>query len=214
MFVVIGGLLCVGAAGVWLAIAGCRRSRDRAPRRAAARRRSPRHDRHCARLRVSRVRRLERRRHAVRRNARPRARHEARLIVGMSIVTALYLLVNWAFLRGLGRAGFVASSAPGADLMRYVFGTPGEVAIVAVVAITSITSMNAILIAGARTTYAAARDTEALTGSAVGTSRAARRTPRSSRSLWWRSRSSRSAPTREAVSRPWSTISRRSTGCF
>jgi len=84
------------------------------------------------------------------------------LVLGMSVVTALYLLVNWAFLRGLGRDAFVASNAPGADLMRNVLGVPGEIAIVAVVAITSITSMNAIFIAGARTTYAAARDTELL----------------------------------------------------
>jgi amino acid transporter len=84
------------------------------------------------------------------------------LVLGMSVVTALYLLVNWAFLHGLGREAFVASNAPGADLMRHVLGVPGEVAIVAVVAVTSITSMNAIFIAGARTTYAAARDTESL----------------------------------------------------
>jgi basic amino acid/polyamine antiporter, APA family len=57
------------------------------------------------------------------------------LVLGMSVVTALYLLVNWAFLRGLGREGFVHSNAPGADLMRYALGVPGEVAIVAVVAI-------------------------------------------------------------------------------
>ena len=84
------------------------------------------------------------------------------LVLGMSVVTTLYLLVNWAFLRGLGRDAFVASNAPGADLMRNVLGVPGEIAIVAVVAVTSITSMNAIFIAGARTTYAAARDTESL----------------------------------------------------
>jgi len=84
------------------------------------------------------------------------------LVLGMSVVTALYLLVNWAFLRGLGRDAFVASNAPGADLMRHVLGVPGEIAIVGVVAVTSITSMNAIFIAGARTTYAAARDTESL----------------------------------------------------
>jgi len=84
------------------------------------------------------------------------------LVLGMSVVTSLYLIVNWAFLRGLGREAFVASNAPGADLMRRVLGVPGEVAIVAVVAVTSITSMNAIFIAGARTTYAAARDTESL----------------------------------------------------
>jgi amino acid transporter len=48
--------------------------------------------------------------------------------------------------------------------MRLAFGAPGELLIVAVVAVTSITSMNALFIAGARTTYAAARDTAALTG--------------------------------------------------
>jgi APA family basic amino acid/polyamine antiporter len=84
------------------------------------------------------------------------------LIVGMGVVTTLYVLVNWAFERGLGHVALAASNAPAADLMRLVFGRPGQLAIVGVVAVTSITSMNAILIAGARTTYAAARDTAAL----------------------------------------------------
>jgi amino acid transporter len=84
------------------------------------------------------------------------------LILGMSIVTVLYVLVNWAFLRGLSHAGLAASEAPAADLMLAAFGRTGQLLIVGVVAITAITSMNAILIAGARTTYAAARDTAAL----------------------------------------------------
>jgi len=84
------------------------------------------------------------------------------LILGMGVVTALYVLANWAFERGLGHVALAASDAPAADLMRLVFGRPGQLAIVGVVAVTSITSMNAILIAGARTTYAAARDTAAL----------------------------------------------------
>ena len=84
------------------------------------------------------------------------------LILGVGVVTLLYVLVNWAFERGLGHVALAASNAPAADLMRLVFGRPGQLAIVGVVAITSITSMNAILIAGARTTYAAARDTAAL----------------------------------------------------
>ena len=84
------------------------------------------------------------------------------LLIGMSIVTALYLLVNWAFLHGLGLAGLAASEAPAADVMLRAFGKTGQVLIVGVVAITSITVMNAILIAGARTTYAAARDTRVL----------------------------------------------------
>jgi amino acid transporter len=84
------------------------------------------------------------------------------LIVGMGGVTALYVLVNWAYVRGLSLAGLAASDAPAADVMRSAFGPVGELTIVAVVAVASITLMNAILIAGARTTYAAARDTEAL----------------------------------------------------
>jgi APA family basic amino acid/polyamine antiporter len=84
------------------------------------------------------------------------------LVAGMAIVTALYLLANWAYLRGLGLAGVAASQAPAADLMLRAFGQTGQALIVAVVAVTTVTSMNAILIAGARTTYAAARDTGGL----------------------------------------------------
>jgi len=84
------------------------------------------------------------------------------LLIGMTIVTVSYVLVNWAYVRGLSHAGLAASDAPGAELMRLAFGAPGQTLIVAVVALTSITSMNAILIAGARTTYAAARDNAGL----------------------------------------------------
>jgi len=85
------------------------------------------------------------------------------LILGMTLVTTLYVLVNLAFVRGLSLEGLAASNAPAADLMLHAFGRAGQTVIVAIVALTSITSMNAILIAGARTTYAAARDTAALT---------------------------------------------------
>jgi amino acid transporter len=81
------------------------------------------------------------------------------LIGGMTLVTLLYLAVNWAFLRGLTSYGLRDSAAPAADLMLQAFGRPGQILIVLAVALTTITSMNAILIAGARTTYAAARDT-------------------------------------------------------
>ena len=84
------------------------------------------------------------------------------LLLGMGTVTALYLLVNWALVRGLGLAGLAATEAPAAELMLRAFGRPGQVLIVTVVAITSITVINALLIAGARTTYAAARDTVTL----------------------------------------------------
>ena len=84
------------------------------------------------------------------------------LIAGMTIVTVAYVLVNWAYVRGLSHAGLAGSEAPAAELMLRAFGAPGQTLIVAIVALTSITSMNAILIAGARTTYAAARDNAGL----------------------------------------------------
>ena len=92
------------------------------------------------------------------------ARHGIKraLVLGMGLVTVLYVLVNWAYLRGLSHLGLARSEAPAADLLLYAFGAPGQALIVAIVALTSITSMNAILIAGARTTYAAARDTAGL----------------------------------------------------
>ena len=84
------------------------------------------------------------------------------LILGMVVVTALYLFANWAFLRVLGFGGLERSSAPAADLMLRAFGPIGQVLMVSAVSITSVTVINALLIAGARTTYAAARDTPAL----------------------------------------------------
>lgn len=80
------------------------------------------------------------------------------LTIGMSVIAVVYLATNWAFLRVLGLQGLAASQAPAADLMQAVFGTGGKIAIVGVVALTSISVMNATLITGARTTYAAARD--------------------------------------------------------
>jgi amino acid transporter len=84
------------------------------------------------------------------------------LLLGMTTVTVLYLAVNWALLRGLGLGGLAVTDAPAAELMLRAFGRPGQLMIVTVVALTSITVLNALLIAGARTTYAAARDTVTL----------------------------------------------------
>jgi APA family basic amino acid/polyamine antiporter len=98
------------------------------------------------------------------------------LLMSMILVTLLYVLVNWAYLRGLSHLGLARSEAPAADLLLHAFGAPGQTLIVGIVALTSITSMNAILIAGARTTYAAARDTQGL--ARLGGWQVARGTPR------------------------------------
>lgn len=80
------------------------------------------------------------------------------LVIGLALVTGLYLLANWGYVRGLGLDGLAASEAPAADLVRRAFGRPAEWVMVALVSITAVTVLNAMLIAGARTTYAAARD--------------------------------------------------------
>nr|WP_316639845.1 APC family permease [uncultured Roseateles sp.] len=77
---------------------------------------------------------------------------------GLALVMAVYLLANWAYLRVLGLDGLARSEAPAAELMRRCFGRPGELVMVGIVTLTALSVMNAILIAGPRTTYAAARD--------------------------------------------------------
>lgn len=83
------------------------------------------------------------------------------LMIGLGLVTLLYVAANLAYLRGLGLDGLAASRAPAADLMRRAAGPVGEWLIVGAVSLTAVTVMNATLIAGARTTWAATRDLRA-----------------------------------------------------
>jgi basic amino acid/polyamine antiporter, APA family len=80
------------------------------------------------------------------------------LLLGLGTVMALYLLANWAYVSVLGLPGLARSEAPAAELMRLAIGREAELLMVGVVTLTALSVMNAILIAGPRTTYAAARD--------------------------------------------------------
>jgi amino acid transporter len=80
------------------------------------------------------------------------------LLLSLGIVTALYLLINWAYLRGLGLSGMTASEAVATDLMRRVVGESGAAIISVLVAVSALTSANATVITGARTNYALGRD--------------------------------------------------------
>ena len=82
--------------------------------------------------------------------------------ISILVITALYLLVNWALLRGLGLQGLAHSDAPAAVLMHMAFGPAAALVLAIAVALASITSINATVIVGARTTYAAAQDFPAL----------------------------------------------------
>ena len=80
------------------------------------------------------------------------------LIGSIGLVTGLYVLANWAYLRGLGLDGMAGSDAVAAELMQNVFGTHGAGLISALIALSALTSANATIITGARTNYALGRD--------------------------------------------------------
>jgi APA family basic amino acid/polyamine antiporter len=84
------------------------------------------------------------------------------LVASILIITALYLLVTWAYWKGLGLEGMAKSEALAADLLRVAFGPVGEKIISVMVAIAALTSINATMIVGARTSYAVGRDWPAL----------------------------------------------------
>ncbi|GBF57872.1 serine/threonine exchanger SteT [Candidatus Phycosocius bacilliformis] len=80
------------------------------------------------------------------------------LVGAVVIITLLYLLANWALIRGLGVEGLAQSKAPAADLMARAFGPHAGVVLAIAVAAAAITSINGTIIVGARTTFAAARE--------------------------------------------------------
>ncbi|MBW4513704.1 MAG: amino acid permease [Timaviella obliquedivisa GSE-PSE-MK23-08B] len=80
------------------------------------------------------------------------------LLWGIGIITVLYLLINLAYLKGLGVAGMAQSQAVAADLMRQALGEPGSVLISLLVAACTLDSINATIFTGARTNYALGQD--------------------------------------------------------
>jgi amino acid transporter len=88
----------------------------------------------------------------------PRRNIARSLLWSIGIITALYLLINIAYLRGLGLSGMAQSSAIAADLMRQALGEPGAVLISVLIAITALGSLNASILTGARTNYAFGQD--------------------------------------------------------
>jgi amino acid transporter len=90
---------------------------------------------------------------------RDRERNMARaLLLAIGIVTVLYVLVNLAYLKGLGYAAMVRSDAVAADLLKGVWGSAGEKVISIAVAIAALTSVNGSMIVGGRSNYALGRD--------------------------------------------------------
>jgi len=84
------------------------------------------------------------------------------LMLGIFAITAIYLLVNFAYLRGLGLAGMAKSEVVAADLLRNALGETGAKFISVLIAISALGAMNATIFTGARTNYAWGQDFIAL----------------------------------------------------
>lgn len=90
---------------------------------------------------------------------RDRERNMVRaLLISIAVVTVLYVLVNLAYVKGLGYDAMARSDAVAADLLKRTWGGGGETLISFMIAIAALTSVNGSIIVGARSNYALGRD--------------------------------------------------------
>lgn len=80
------------------------------------------------------------------------------LLWSIGIISTVYVLLNLAYLHGMGLSAMAQSDAIAADLMRQALGEPGARLISLLVAISALSSINATILTGARTNYALGRD--------------------------------------------------------
>ena len=72
------------------------------------------------------------------------------LIFGSIGITAIYLIINAAYVWGLGYDGLLKSGAPAADLLGNAWGPMGEKAISLVIMISSLGAINGLILTGSR----------------------------------------------------------------
>jgi amino acid transporter len=84
------------------------------------------------------------------------------LMLGIGAITVIYLLVNFAYLKGLGLATMAKSEVVAADLLRNAWGDLGAKFISVLIAVSALGAMNATIFTGARTNYAWGQDFKAL----------------------------------------------------
>ena len=80
------------------------------------------------------------------------------LVLGVSVVVAVYLLANVAYLRVLGPVGLAVNSAPAAAVMRAVLGPVGGTIIAAGVAVSTFGFLNLVILVTPRVFQAMAAD--------------------------------------------------------
>jgi len=88
----------------------------------------------------------------------PRQNMVRSLLWGIGTITIVYVLINWAYLHGLGISGMADSQAVAADLLRQTLGAPGATLVSWLVVLATLGSINASILTGARTNYAVGQD--------------------------------------------------------
>ncbi|MGH9958511.1 MAG: APC family permease, partial [Pyrinomonadaceae bacterium] len=76
------------------------------------------------------------------------------LLWGIGIITAVFLLINIAYLRGLGLEGIAKSQVVAADLMQGTLGESGAKFISLLIAVSALGAASGTIFTGARTNYA------------------------------------------------------------
>ena len=77
---------------------------------------------------------------------------------GLALVTSIYILLNFAFLRALGPAGLAASKFAAADAARRVFGPLTDLLLSCVACVILLTLLHVVLMTGTRILFAVSRD--------------------------------------------------------
>jgi APA family basic amino acid/polyamine antiporter len=79
------------------------------------------------------------------------------LLIGVVVVTVLYLLVNWAYISVFGLAGLRKTFTPAADLVGQMFGRAGATVTAVIICFMALSTINASIFTGGRTTWALGR---------------------------------------------------------
>ncbi|MBN2403865.1 MAG: APC family permease [Spirochaetes bacterium] len=80
------------------------------------------------------------------------------LIIGITAITAIYLLVNWSYIHILGLEGTSKARNIAQDMMRTAAGPEFVPIITLCIVVAVLSTMNATIISGARSNYALGRD--------------------------------------------------------
>ncbi|MGM0670372.1 MAG: APC family permease, partial [Gemmatimonadota bacterium] len=88
----------------------------------------------------------------------PRKNLPRSLILGTALVVAIYVFVNWVYLRTLGHAGLAGTLTPAGDTAQRLVGNWGDRFLALTISISTFGFLNLTMLAPTRVYYAMARD--------------------------------------------------------